>query len=321
MSDRFTRDVIATSLDAAAIEMFDVLRKTAMSPIIYEVLDVGTGITDANGELVSSGAGIPSFIGVLDKSIKAILTKFKDNIADGDLFVLNDPNHGGVTHLNDVVVAKPVFWQETLVAWAASIAHWGDIGGRTPGSMSTDTKDIVAEGLRLPIVRLIDAGTVNESVFAIIQINSRMPDVVAGDLWAQVSASNRATEQIAALFNRYGRSNVNDAIMEARTVGENRAHAGLKNLPKGTFKIEEPQDDGSVWKASICITPDKFTVDLREAQDQTEGPYNTSRDGALVACQIFFKTLTDPERFANACLLYTSPSPRDLSTSRMPSSA
>ena len=142
MSDRFTRDVIATSLDAAAIEMFDVLRKTAMSPIIYEVLDVGTGITDANGELVSSGAGIPSFIGVLDKSIKAILTKFKDNIADGDLFVLNDPNHGGVTHLNDVVVAKPVFWQETLVAWAASIAHWGDIGGRTPGSMSTDTKDL-----------------------------------------------------------------------------------------------------------------------------------------------------------------------------------
>jgi len=300
MSDRFTRDVIATSLDAAAIEMFDVLRKTAMSPIIYEVLDVGTGITDANGELVSSGAGIPSFIGVLDKSIKAILTKFKDNIADGDLFVLNDPNHGGVTHLNDVVVAKPVFWQETLVAWAASIAHWGDIGGRTPGSMSTDTKDIVAEGLRLPIVRLIDAGTVNESVFAIIQINSRMPDVVAGDLWAQVSASNRATEQIAALFNRYGRSNVNDAIMEARTVGENRARAGLKNLPKGTFKIEEPQDDGSVWKASICITADKFTVDLREAQAQTEGPYNTSRDGALVACQIFFKTLTDPERFANA---------------------
>ncbi len=129
MVDRFTLDVIAQVLDAAAIEMFEVLRKTAMSPIIYEVLDVGTGVLDRDGQLVSSGAGIPSFIGVLDKSVQAIIAKLGDTIVEGDIYLTNDPNHGGVTHLNDVVVAQPVFWQGERVAWVASIAHWGDIGG------------------------------------------------------------------------------------------------------------------------------------------------------------------------------------------------
>ncbi len=98
MVDRFELAVIQGGLDAAAQEMFDVLRKTAMSPIIYEVLDVGTGITDPNGALVSSGAGIPSFVGVLDKTVKAILAHENAPIAEGDIFIVNDPNFGAVTH-------------------------------------------------------------------------------------------------------------------------------------------------------------------------------------------------------------------------------
>ena len=107
MSDPFTLAVVESALEYAADEMFEVLRKTAMSPIIYEVLDVGTGITDADGALVSSGAGIPSFVGVLDKSVKFILSKH-DKIHPGDVFITNDPWHGGVTHLNDLVLAMPV---------------------------------------------------------------------------------------------------------------------------------------------------------------------------------------------------------------------
>ena len=131
MTDQFTTAVVQAALDSAAEEMFEVLRKTAMSPIIYEVLDVGTGITAADGALVSSGAGIPSFVGVLDKSVKAILAKEGDRVAEGDVFLTNDPNFGGVTHLNDVVVAEPVFFDGACIAWVASIAHWGDIGGTT----------------------------------------------------------------------------------------------------------------------------------------------------------------------------------------------
>ena len=192
MTDQFTLSVVQAALDSAAEEMFEVLRKTAMSPIIYEVLDVGTGVTSADGALVSSGAGIPSFVGVLDKSVKAILAKEGDRVAEGDVFLTNDPNFGGVTHLNDVVVAEPVFFEGVCIAWVSSIAHWGDIGGSTPGSMATDVTSIVAEGLRLPIVRLFSKGERNEAVADIIQTNSRLPDFVKGDLWAQVSAGRRA---------------------------------------------------------------------------------------------------------------------------------
>lgn len=280
--------------------MFEVLRKTAMSPIIYEVLDVGTGITDANGELVSSGAGIPSFVGVLDKSITTIIGKLGDTISDGDIFLTNDPNHGGVTHLNDMVVAEPVYWQGSCIAWIASIAHWADVGGRTPGSMSTETTDIVAEGLRLPIVRLFEKGKKNAAVFDIISCNSRLPAFVLGDLWAQISAGRRASKIIRQLCDRYGAEALQQAIADAKDVGEQRARTGLSSLPHGTFSITEPQDDGTDWHARICISDGCFCIDLQDAPEQTIGPYNTGRDGTVVACQVFFKALTDPNRFANA---------------------
>lgn len=114
-----------------------------MSPIIYEVLDVGTGVTDAKGELLSSGAGIHSFVGVLDKAVKRII-EIHDihNIHDGDVFITNDPYFGGVTHLNDVVIAMPVYESQSLIGWTASIAHWNDIGGMVAGSMSVDASEI-----------------------------------------------------------------------------------------------------------------------------------------------------------------------------------
>ena len=300
MSDPFTIDVIQAALDSAAEEMFEVLRKTAMSPIIYEVLDVGTGITDAAGALVSSGAGIPSFVGVLDKSVTAIVARYGSAIEEGDLFITNDPNHGGVTHLSDIVLAEPVFHEGRLVAWVASIAHWGDVGGKTPGSMPVDVTEIVAEGLRLPMVKLFSKGEANEAVFDIIRTNSRQPDFVTGDLWSQVSAGRRAAALIRGLCRRYGADALVAAIAEARKLGEARARAGLALLPEGAFSIEVAQDDGAIWRAGIEITKDRFRVDLREAPQQATGPYNTGRDGALIACQILFKALTDPDRFANA---------------------
>jgi N-methylhydantoinase B len=205
VSDPITVTVIQASLVAAADEMFAVLKKTAMSPIIYEVLDVGTGITDAHGELVSSGAGIPTFVGVLDKAVKRIVELHGlDGIRDGDCFVTNDPYYGGVTHLNDVVIALPVFADGRCVAWAASIAHWNDVGGRTPGSMAVDVTEIFQEGLRLPAVKLFENGRPIASVFDIISTNSRLPDFVRGDLWAQVAASRKAETRIRQLLDAYG---------------------------------------------------------------------------------------------------------------------
>jgi len=300
MPDPFTLSVIQAGLENAAEEMFAVLRKTAVSPIIYEVLDVGTGVTDAAGDLVSSGAGIPTFVGVLDKAVKALVARYGETIEEGDIFVTNDPNHGGVTHLNDVVIAKPVFFGGARVAWSASIAHWGDIGGKVPGSMATDVSEIFAEGLRLPAVRLFRHGQPNQAVFDIIETNSRLPEFVYGDLWAQVAASNTAETRILALFSRFGREAIEQAVAESFRTGCTRALAGLRTLPEGRFGIEEEQDDGAYWRAAILITGERFTVDLRGNPSELSAPYNTSRDGAVVSSQMIFKALCDPERFANA---------------------
>ncbi len=300
-ADPFTLSVIQSGLVAAADEMFAVLKKTAMSPIIYEVLDVGTGITDAEGELVSSGAGIPTFVGVLDKAVKRIVEIHGlDTIRDGDLFVTNDPYYGGVTHLNDVVIALPVFAGGICVAWAASIAHWNDVGGMTPGSMSTQAKEIFQEGLRLPAIRLFEAGAPVDPVFDIIRANSRLPDFVRGDLWSQIAASRRASGRIRQIVETYGIDAYGAALSALFAEGEKRGLAGLATLPGGAHSIEEEQDDGAVWRATIRVSADRFTVDLTGNPEQRAAPYNTSRDGAVISAQMIFKALTDPTLFANA---------------------
>src|SRR5262245_59217088 len=144
VDDPITLEIIQNSLQATADEMFAVMKKTAMSSIIYEVLDMGTGITDAKGALASSGAGIPAFVGVLDKSVKVTASKFAKpgDIQPGDVFATNDPYYGGVTHLNDIIVMMPVFAGGRIIAWTANIAHNSDVGGKSPSSMSADATEI-----------------------------------------------------------------------------------------------------------------------------------------------------------------------------------
>lgn len=296
--DPITLAVIQAGLAAAADEMFATLKKTAMSPIIHEVLDAGTGVTDGDGNLAGSGAGIPTFVGVLDKAVKRIIA-LTDEISEGDIFITNDPAYGGVTHLNDVILAMPVFADGQRIAWTASIAHWSDVGGMTPGSMSVQVREIIQEGLRLPAVRLFERDQPIASVLDIITANSRMPDFALGDLMAQVAASRRAARRITQLAHSYGRDAFAEAVRSAFAEGERRARKGLAALPNGRHEIRETQDDGAVWSVAIEISDSDFTIDLRDNPDQTEGPFNTSRDGAMISAQMIFKALTDPERLAN----------------------
>ncbi len=298
--DPVTSAVIQAGFEAAADEMFAVLRRTAMSPIIHEVLDVGTGVTDGEGRLVSSGAGIPTFVGVLDKAVARIIeVNGRDSIAEGDMFITNDPAFGGVTHLNDVVVASPVFHDGVLLAWAASIAHWSDVGGMTPGSMSTGAREIHQEGLRLPAVRLFGGAEPVEAVFSIIEANTRMPEVTAGDLWAQIAAARRASQRIREVAARYGRRAVDQALDALFDADEARVRSGLADLPPGRHAIGERQDDGSLWQAAITIGAGRFAVDLTGNPGQMAAPFNTSRDGSVIAAQMVLKALADPGRAAS----------------------
>jgi len=298
-TDKITLEIIQNSLQAAADEMFAAMRKTAMSSIIYEVLDMGTGITDASGRIASSGAGIPAFIGVLDKSVQYIVEKFGEDINPGDVFITNDPWHGGVTHLNDLVLAMPVFDGEHLIAWAANIAHNSDVGGMAPGSLSGEATEIFQEGLRLPAVKLIREGITDDAVMDIITTNSRMPDFLKGDVWAAIASVRIGAKRLENLSTKYTRDVFVAAMENFMEFGEASAKAELAKLPNGTFELSEEQDDGRIYNIKVTINDEEFIVDLLDNPDQDAGPTNTSRDGTVVCAQMVFKSLTDPETPAN----------------------
>ena len=297
-NDPITLEIIQNSLQAAADEMFAAMRKTAMSSIIYEVLDMGTGITDAEGRIASSGAGIPAFIGVLDKSVQYIVGKHAE-IRPGDVFITNDPWYGGVTHLNDLVLAMPVFAGDRLIAWTANIAHNSDVGGMAPGSLSGEATEIFQEGLRLPAVKLIREGETDQAVMDIITTNSRMPDFLLGDVWAAIASVRVGAKRLEELAAKYGADTFVRAMESFMDFGERAAIAEIAKLPKGTFELSEEQDDGRIFNVKVTISDDEFLVDLRDNPDQDAGPTNTSQDGTYVCAQMVYKSLTDPETPAN----------------------
>jgi N-methylhydantoinase B len=300
-TDPITLEIIQSSLQAISDEMFAAFRKTAMSAIIYEVLDMGTGITDGEGNLASSGAGIPAFVGVLDKAVQRIIdVNDADDIRPGDIFATNDPFYGGVTHLNDVVLAMPVFAEGELVAWTANIAHWNDVGGMVPGSISNEAKEIFQEGLRLPAVKLVSGGEPIRSVMEIMKVNSRLPDFLQGDMWAGIAAARVGERRIVELAEKYGLETFKAALRVFMDYGEQVARRALAELPKGTFTLAEEQDSGVVYTVTFEISDDEMVVDLRDNPDQDRGPNNASRDGTIVAAQMIFMNITGAHASANA---------------------
>ncbi|MCL1037505.1 hydantoinase B/oxoprolinase family protein [Shewanella submarina] len=298
--DPFTLEIIQNSLRAISDEMFSTIGKTAMSPIIYEVLDMATAITDADGELASAGSGIPAFVGALDKSVRAILDKYpEDAIREGDIYITNDPFYGGVTHLNDVVLIKPVFADGERIAWVVNIAHWNDVGGKSPGSMSVDANEIYQEGIRIPAVKLFSNDELITSVMDMLLANSRMPDFLEGDLWAQISALRVGNKRIKALAGKYGTATFRDAIQGYLDFGELMAARTLKALPEGEYTLSEPQDDGSELSVTIQVKAGQLIIDLTQAPDQSDSPINISRDGTLLACQMALMGLIGDREMAN----------------------
>ena len=299
--DSFTQEVIQDSLNAISEEMFAAMARAAMSSVIYEVLDFGVAVTDAEGNLASVGAGIPGFVGMLAPAVHAILGRHpRPSIAPGDIFIANDPYEGGVSHANDVVLAMPVFFDDRLIAWTANKGHWVDIGGMTPGSMSPEATELFQEGLILPPLKLFEAGSPVEPIFEIIRANSRLPDQALGDLWAGVAALRLGERRLQELCGKYGRNTLVEAIRAYMDYGEAMARSGLAALPEGEFRGADRLDDGREIRARIRIGGGEMTIDLRDNPDQDDGPVNGTRDATLVGARAVFKSITLPEPWANA---------------------
>lgn len=299
--DPITVEVIQQSLVAITEEMFAVTRKTAMSSVIYEVLDFGVAVTNKDGELASAGAGIPSFVGMLDPAVKAIIGKYDPkDIFEGDIFISNDPYVGGVSHTNDVVVTMPVFFRGEIVAWTANKGHWMDVGGMRPGSTSPDASELFQEGLILPEVKVISSGFECTQILDIIKANSRLPDQAMGDFWAGIASLRMGALRIQNLCERYGKSTFLMAVEDYLDVAERRILRALQDLPHREYVAEDRLDDGRPLSVKVIITPKNFIVDLRGNPDQDTGPLNATYQATVVSVQSMFKSMVSPNNPANA---------------------
>ena len=304
-NDPFTQEIIKNALVAIGDEMFMAMAKTSMSPIIYEALDYSVGITNARGDLIAQGNGTTVFLGMIDTLVQDIIGKFGGEVRPGDVFISNDPYQGGGTHLCDVAIAKPIFHDDELVAFAVNKAHWVDVGGMAPGSFTTDATEIFQEGLQIPTVKVMDRGKPVDGVLEILQANIRLPESSMGDFWAGVAANNVAEVRLGELFARYGREAMCQAMDDLLDYGEAMVAADLKKLPQGTFYAEDwIDDDGlSTEPLKVCVRIDisgeRFKVDFTGSAPQALGPINNSRTGLVSAVRTIFKALTNPSIPAN----------------------
>jgi len=172
ISDPIEFELFKNSLFSIADEMALTIFRTTYSGVLKDNMDYSTAMFDGSGKLVAQGLTLPGHLGSMPTAMAAIQEAFAGKIEPGDVFILNDPFQGGM-HLPDIFVFKPIFCGRGLLAWAGTVCHHTDVGGRVPGSNASDSTEIYQEGLRIPPLKLFDRGARNDTLWALIERNVR----------------------------------------------------------------------------------------------------------------------------------------------------
>ena len=274
--------LVQARLDHIARQMGWVMIRTSRSPIFNQSHDFSCFITDAAGTLVSQADGIPIHTGGGGFAVRALLRVFAGNIAPGDAFLLNDPYAAGGNHLPDWVIARPVFAAGKIVAFACNRAHQSDIGGGAAGTYNPQATEIFHEGIRLPPLRLIEAGAIREDLWQLLLLNSRCPDLIDGDLRAMLGATHIGAEQVAELATDLGEAGVVTYFEGILAHADRCLRAALAALPDGVYRAGEQFDNDCFVDRVIplVLTLTKqgsaLTVDFTGTAPQIRGFKNSS---------------------------------------------
>jgi len=280
--DPFVVEVIRHGLSAAAEEMSLVMTRSARSPLLREAGDLSSAITDAEGGLVGQGKDIPIHLGAMAYTVRELLkVRPAAGLKDGDAIIYNLGALGG-NHLNDVKIARPVFVEGRLVAFALSLAHWPDVGGTWPGSYLADAFDTFQEAIRIPPLTIATAQRIERGVLDLILANVRDPVSCEGDLMAQLAATQAAERRIRDLCAAHGTDVFIAAMARLHDLSEAEMRAAIAELPDGTYEGEDFLDDGGPDGAParihvrITISGDEATFDLSGSADRVANFCNTT---------------------------------------------
>ena len=305
--DPVTLEIIRGAIRAAQAEMEALLERTAISAFIREKKDFYTALFDADG-VMAVGSNVPIFGDICGP----VFEKFPlDAMREGDLYWYNDcyGSRGAVSHSNDQVFLAPVFHEGRRCAFVMGWAHFSDIGGLRPGSISPDATDIFQEGIIIPPTRLIDAGATNEAALDIFYRNSRYPATCRGDTRALMASVALGVRRLQEIVRRFGADMLHDALRQLLARTEKRVRQKLKDtFPVGTHRFTDAIDsDGhgnGPFRIRFALTrtaDDRFIFDATETDDQSPGPVNflMNRDVPGMALGLSFLG-ADPTQVCNA---------------------
>jgi N-methylhydantoinase B len=302
-----TVEVVRNAINAYADEMATALCKSAYNMMIYEVRDFCCGLLDRDARMISQNkGGLPIFLADLGIAVKDGIERHGlHGFAPGDVVIMN---HGRICgqHLNNVVIYAPCFHDGEVVAFAASRAHWVDIGGMRVGFGSVETTEIYQEGLQFRSLKIYEAGQRNETLWQMINDNLRFPEAALGDLRAQVACCALGARRLRELIERYGRGTVEASIEAIWDATDREVRAVVATIPDGTYEAESFLDnDGRRLdvalriKVKVIIAGDRMVIDFSEMNDQVPGPTNSGYSGGLAAARVAFKNLTQPQAPVN----------------------
>lgn len=273
-------EVIASALRGVALEMSEVLHRSAYSPVVREMLDFSCALLDAEGRVVVQADDIPAQLGAMSRIVSSIeASNPREEWRAGDAFFVNHP-YLGAAHTPDVFVFAPLFLGDRLAAWGGTCAHHVDLGGRNPGTEGADNDSIFQEGLLLPAVRAMRDGRPVGDVWRIVEANVREPSSTLGDLRAQFAALATAGRRLGALADRFGEDTVLETMRSVQDHAERRLRAELRAVADGVGEAEGWTDDDGAGGPPVRIharidkRADELVVDLSESDTQRRGGLN-----------------------------------------------
>ncbi len=224
-------DITRYKLDGIANEMQSTLLRSSFSPIVKEGLDASASLFALDGTTLAQSCSIPIHLATLIPAVAKIAETFTPaRMREGDTYILNDPYCGG-THLPDIAVVQPVMHDGRPIALTAAMTHHQDVGGMSAGSVPTNATEIFQEGLRIPPLKLREAGVYNQTLVALLRQNVRIPDTLMGDLNAQIAACTIGARRFAELAERFGDNQLAAICAELLARSEQLTRAALARIP------------------------------------------------------------------------------------------
>ena len=297
--DPITVSVVQHRLRAIVEEMGEAMLRTAYSQILNSSRDFSTAICDLDGRLIAQAEHVPIHVGALPFAARSVTAFFKGDINKGDVFLLNDPYHGG-NHLPDLTVFVPVFVGDEPKFWSINRAHQSDIGGATHGAYNASATDIWQEGIRVTPLRLYDRGKVRADVLNMIATNVRHPRDFRGDLAAMIGSAHVGERRLLALAGEFGWDVTLPAIEAVLDGAERQARAVIAEWADGVYFGEAMLDDDGHGTSDIHIRAkitklgSDLTVDLSDSHQQVVGFVNSSYPNTYSAVVVAMAYLFDP---------------------------